>query len=71
MLQEITTRLPGRVTPRPTAYRVGRRAGARPLRRASQAHGKHEERTGKPDPDWPDWYAEYMVREQAGQELPT
>jgi catechol 2,3-dioxygenase-like lactoylglutathione lyase family enzyme len=41
------------------------------LRRAAAAHGRHEERTGQPDPDWPDWYAEYMVREQAGEELPT
>lgn len=41
------------------------------LRRAAAAHGEHEERTGKPDPDWPDWYAEYMVREQAGDDLPS
>jgi catechol 2,3-dioxygenase-like lactoylglutathione lyase family enzyme len=44
---------------------------AQALRRAAAAHGRHEERTGQPDPDWPDWYAEYMVREQAGEELPT
>ena len=69
VLQEITTRLPGRVTT-PTAYEsTAELAGA--MRRASQAHGKHEERIGKADPDWPDWYAEYMVREQAGEELPT
>jgi hypothetical protein len=41
------------------------------LRRAADAHGKHEERIGKADPDWPDWYALYMVRENAGDELPT
>jgi len=41
------------------------------LRRASEAHGKHEERTGEADADWPDWYARYMVRERAGEELPT
>jgi hypothetical protein len=41
------------------------------LRRAAEAHGKHEERTGQADPDWPDWYALYMVRESAGEELPT
>jgi len=35
------------------------------------AHGQHEKRTGAADPNWPDWYAEYMVREQAGEELPT
>jgi hypothetical protein len=41
------------------------------LRRAAAAHGRHEEQTGQPHPDWPDWYAEYMVREQAGEELPS
>jgi hypothetical protein len=41
------------------------------LRRASEAHGKHEERTGQTDENWPDWYALYMVRERAGEELPT
>ena len=39
------------------------------LRRAAEAHGKHEERTGEADADWPDWYALYMVRERAGDEL--
>lgn len=40
------------------------------LRRAAGAHGEHEARTGKEDPDWPSWYALYMVRERAGEELP-
>jgi hypothetical protein len=44
---------------------------ANAMRRASEAHGHHEERIGKADPDWPDWYALYMVREQSGDELPT
>ena len=44
---------------------------AQAMRRASAAHGEHEKRIGQADPDWPDWYAEYMVREQAGTELPT
>ena len=44
---------------------------AQALRRAAEAHGKHEERTGEADPDWPDWYALYMVREAAGAGLPT
>jgi hypothetical protein len=47
---------------------AGDLAGA--LRRAASAHGEHEKRIGRADPDWPDWYAEYMVREQSGQELP-
>jgi hypothetical protein len=41
------------------------------MRRASVAHGEHEKRIGKADPDWPDWYAKYMVAEQAGEELPS
>ena len=41
------------------------------LRRAEHAHAEHEARTGQPDPDWPAWYAEYLVRERAGQELPS
>ncbi|HEV8528600.1 MAG TPA: glyoxalase, partial [Actinomycetes bacterium] len=41
------------------------------MRRAEIAHGEHERRTGEADPNWPDWYAQYMVAEQAGTELPT
>jgi hypothetical protein len=41
------------------------------LRRAEAAHGEHEKRTGQQDADWPDWYAEYIVREQAGKQLPS
>jgi len=41
------------------------------LRRAAAAHGEHEKRTGQPDANWPDWYAAYMVAEQAGEELPS
>jgi hypothetical protein len=41
------------------------------LRRAAAAHGEHEKRIGKADPDWPDWYATFMVAEQAGAELPS
>lgn len=44
-------------------------AGA--LRRASAAHGEHEARIGHEDASWPDWYAKYMVAEQAGAELPS
>jgi len=40
------------------------------LVRAATAHGEHEKRTGEADPDWPDWYAAYMVAEYAGTELP-
>jgi catechol 2,3-dioxygenase-like lactoylglutathione lyase family enzyme len=70
LLQEITARLPGRVDASVTSFAS---AGdlAEALRRAAAAHGEHEERTGAADPNWPDWYALYMVREQAGEELPS
>jgi catechol 2,3-dioxygenase-like lactoylglutathione lyase family enzyme len=69
LLQEITTRLPGRVAGDTTYRSVSELSQA--LRRAAAAHGEHEARTGEADPNWPDWYAEYMVREQSGEELPT
>jgi hypothetical protein len=68
VLQEVTTRLPGRVAGDTTYASASDLSQA--LRRAAAAHGRHEERTGEADPKWPDWYAEYMVREQAGEELP-
>jgi catechol 2,3-dioxygenase-like lactoylglutathione lyase family enzyme len=70
LFQEITTRLPGRIDRGETSFASASDL-ASAFRRASAAHGRHEERTGKPDPNWPDWYAEYMVREQAGEELPS
>ncbi|MFJ7072154.1 VOC family protein [Streptomyces sp. NPDC098781] len=70
LLQEITTRLPGRLDPATTSFASAEDlAGA--LRRAAAAHGEHEARIGAEDPDWPDWYARYMVSERAGTELPT
>jgi catechol 2,3-dioxygenase-like lactoylglutathione lyase family enzyme len=69
ILQEVTSRFPGRVSG-DTAYASPADLAAA-LRRAAAAHGKHEERTGEADENWPDWYAEYMVRELAGEELPT
>jgi catechol 2,3-dioxygenase-like lactoylglutathione lyase family enzyme len=70
LVQEITTRLPGRVDAAATAYTsVSDLAVA--MRRASVAHGEHEKRIGEADPNWPDWYAAYMVAEQAGTQLPT
>lgn len=68
LFQEITTRLPGRVESATTYASPADLASA--LRRAAAAHGKHEQRIGAADANWPDWYAEYMVREQSGQELP-
>jgi len=69
MLQEITTRLPGRVEGDTTFASAAELAAT--LRRAAAAHGEHEKRTGGRDVNWPDWYAEYIVREQAGEPLPS
>jgi catechol 2,3-dioxygenase-like lactoylglutathione lyase family enzyme len=69
LFQEVTTRLPGRIDAAATSFAsVSDLASA--LRRAAAAHGEHEARTGQADRNWPDWYAEYMVREQAGEKLP-
>ena len=68
LMQEITTRLPGRVAGNTTYTSPTDLSQA--LERAAAAHGQHEARTGQADPNWPAWYAEYMVREQAGEELP-
>ena len=69
LFQEITERLPGRAEDDTTFTSSHDLATA--LRRAAAAHGEHEKRAGGPDANWPDWYAEYIVREQAGKELPT
>ena len=69
LLQEITTRLPGRIDSGVTSFgSVTDLVGA--LRRAEAAHGEHEKRTGQRDANWSDWYAAYMAAEQAGTELP-
>jgi len=70
LLQEITTRLPGRVDSRAISFGSGIDL-ASAFRRAEAAHGEHEKRTGQRDANWPEWYAAYMVAEQAGTELPT
>ncbi|HEY7814816.1 MAG TPA: VOC family protein [Nakamurella sp.] len=70
LVQEVTTRLPGRIDSAGTTFAsVADLASA--LRRAAAAHGEHEQRTGQADADWPDWYAAYMSAEQAGAQLPT
>jgi catechol 2,3-dioxygenase-like lactoylglutathione lyase family enzyme len=69
-IQEVTQRLPGRVEAGDTTFTSSSELAAA-LRRAAAAHGEHEKRNGgQHDANWPDWYAEYIVREQAGQELP-
>ena len=69
LVQEITTRLPGRIDPAATSFGSASDL-ATALRRAAAAHGEHEKRLGM-DANWPDWYASYMVAEQAGKDLPT
>ena len=69
LLQEVTTRFPGRVAGDTTYASVNDLVQA--LWRAATAHGEHEKRTGGHDENWPDWYAAYMVAEHAGTELPT
>jgi catechol 2,3-dioxygenase-like lactoylglutathione lyase family enzyme len=69
LLQEVTIRMPGRLDPTATSF-VSVNDLESALRRAAAAHGQHEARVGKPDANWPVWYAEYMVREQTGEELP-
>jgi catechol 2,3-dioxygenase-like lactoylglutathione lyase family enzyme len=69
LLQEVTTRLPGRIDSANTSFASANDL-SQALRRAAAAHGQHEARTGQADPSWPDWYADYMVREQAGRDLP-
>jgi hypothetical protein len=70
LVQNVTTRLPGRIDAAETAFASTADLAAA-LRRAAAAHGEHEKRSGAADPNWPDWYADYMVREQAGTELPS
>lgn len=70
LLQEITSRLPGRVDSSVMAFTSATEL-TDALKRAAAAHGEHEKRT--PDQkhdDWPEWYAEYMLAEQTGKPLP-
>jgi catechol 2,3-dioxygenase-like lactoylglutathione lyase family enzyme len=78
LVQEVTTRLPGRIDAASTAFAsMADLAGA--LRRAEAAHAEHEKRAGRShllhrsnhDKDWPAWYAAYLVAEQAGTDLPA
>ena len=70
LLQEITNRLPGRIDPAATSFGSASDL-ASAFRRAEAAHGEHEKRIGAADPNWPDWYAAYMVAEQSGAAPPA
>ena len=68
LLQELTQRLPGRVTGNTTFASINDLAQA--MRRAEQAHGEHEKKLGHRDENWPEWYAAYMISEQSGEKAP-
>ena len=70
LLQGVTERLPGRVDADDATFTSSTELAAA-LRRAEAAHGEHEKRIGRRDENWPDWYAEYLVREQTGKPLPS
>jgi catechol 2,3-dioxygenase-like lactoylglutathione lyase family enzyme len=71
LLQEITARLPGRIDADATTFTSSTDL-ASALRRAAAAHGEHEKRNGgQHDANWPDWYADYIAKEQAGEPLPV
>jgi catechol 2,3-dioxygenase-like lactoylglutathione lyase family enzyme len=70
LLQEVTTRLPGRIESAATTFASANDL-TEALMRAALAHGEHEKRNGgEYDEQWPAWYAAYMVAEQSGSELP-
>ena len=78
LVQEVTTRLPGRMNPAETGYASPADLESA-LRRAEAAHREHEKRNGRShlfhrsdhDTNWPAWYAAYMAAEQAGTGLPS
>ena len=69
LVQEVTTRLPGRIDPATTTFASANDL-ASAMRRAAAAHSEHEKNNKKNDANWPDWYAAYMAAEQAGTEMP-
>ncbi|MGH9029615.1 MAG: VOC family protein, partial [Acidimicrobiales bacterium] len=78
IVQEVTTRLPGRIDAAGRAFASMADLEAA-LRRAEAAHVEHEKLSGRShflhrsaqDTDWPAWYASYMVAEQVGTDLPS
>jgi catechol 2,3-dioxygenase-like lactoylglutathione lyase family enzyme len=65
LVQEVTTRLPGRIDPTETKFPSAADLESA-LRRAEAAHIQHQK-----DDDWPAWYASYLVAEQTGMEPPA
>ena len=71
LLQEVTARLPGRVDADDDDIHLVDRARGRAPARGGRARRAREAHGGQHDENWPDWYAEYMVAEQAGKPLPS
>lgn len=59
VLQEVTTRRPGRISH--VVYRSAAEL-EQALRDAALAHGEYEGKLGHTDRDWPSWYAAHMSR---------
>jgi catechol 2,3-dioxygenase-like lactoylglutathione lyase family enzyme len=78
LVQEVTTREPGRMSATELGYASAADLEAA-LRRAETAHREHEKRAGRShlfhrsdqDESWLGWYTAYMVAEQAGTDLPS
>jgi predicted enzyme related to lactoylglutathione lyase len=70
LVQEVTTRLPGRINAGETSY-VSAADLEAALRRAEAAHGEHVAQSGESGEDWPAWYAAFMVAEQIGKDPPS
>jgi len=70
LVQEVTTRHPGRLDAATTTFASADDL-ARAIRRAAAAHGEHEKHNGQRDANWPTWYAAYMAAEQTGKEQPV
>jgi catechol 2,3-dioxygenase-like lactoylglutathione lyase family enzyme len=78
LVQEVTTRLPGRIIAADAAFSSPADLESA-LRRAEAAHREHEKHAGRShvfhrsgqEENWSAWYAAYMVAEQAGTDRPA
>jgi catechol 2,3-dioxygenase-like lactoylglutathione lyase family enzyme len=78
LVQEVTTRLPGRIDAAGPAFASAADLVSA-LRRAEAAHREHEKHAGRAhvfhrpgtEEDWAAWYADYLVAEQAGTDRPA
>jgi catechol 2,3-dioxygenase-like lactoylglutathione lyase family enzyme len=78
LVQEVTTRRPGRIDATGRAFASAADL-ASALQRAEAAHREHEKHAGRShvfhrsgqEENWAAWYADYLVAEQAGTDLPS